>query len=364
MASTWNAGERMTPRICRGVSTAAREDPDGPGLTQPVLFVVSAIMQVITSWLFQCRCPSNSSRFTGIRLNAGYAAGSFNSFYLHLVVILIAGILFSCKTAEKIHRETLRPMSAVRLFRKAEENSFTYNHFAVKRINIQYDNGETKTSFRAGLMAIRDSSLLLSISKLNIPLAKVLLTPDSVLYVNYFEKSYYAGNYEPIGQMTGMDLHFNLVQALLSANIFSLFEKPKEMRAYTTWVEEGMYVLQPEDQRKIALLEEKGKEQRADRIGRRLEEEDPVVRTYFFDPDLFVIRKMTLENKSVSEGAEITFNDYEKVGGTYYPASVDLNVSTAKGTVTVTSRMSGFSTDDGEFVPLKVPEKFQRVYLN
>ncbi len=147
------------------------------------------------------------------------------------------------------------------------------------------------------------------------------------MYVNYFEKSYYAGNYGPFRQMTGVDLQFNMVQALLSANIFSLFEKPKEMRGYTTRVEEGMYVLQPEDQRRIALLEEKGKEHRADRMLRRLEEEDPVVRTYFFDPDLFVIRKMTMENTSDSGRAEITFSDYDRVGGKYYPASVDLMVS-------------------------------------
>ncbi len=104
-------------------------------------------------------------------------ASAWNSFYLRLVVILVAGLLFSCKTAENIPGKTIRPLSAVRLFRKAEENSFTYDRFAVKRINIQYDNGESKTSFRAGLTAIRDSSLLFSISKLNIPACESFTNP-------------------------------------------------------------------------------------------------------------------------------------------------------------------------------------------
>ncbi len=287
-----------------------------------------------------------------------------NSSSLRLLVLLVAGFLFSCKTTEKMPRELIRPMSAVRLYHKAEENSFDYNRFAVKRMTIQFDNGTTRTSFRAGLQAIRDTSVIFSMSKLNILFAKVLLTPDSVVYVNYFEKNYFAGNYGSFRKMTGLDLNFNMLQAIISANIFSLFEKPGDLRDYSTWVEEGMYVLQPDDQRKLTLLEEKGKEQRAGRIMKRAGDTDPVVRTYFFDPVLFVIRKITLEDKPANRRTELLFNDYEQVGAKYFPASVDLKSESSDGTIVVNTKMSGFSTDDGEFIPLKVPEKYQRVYLN
>ncbi|HCE58339.1 MAG TPA: hypothetical protein DER09_11040, partial [Prolixibacteraceae bacterium] len=45
-----------------------------------------------------------------------------------------------------------------------------------------------RASFRISLKAIRDEKILASITKLNIPVGRVLLTPDSVIYVNYIDR--------------------------------------------------------------------------------------------------------------------------------------------------------------------------------
>lgn len=142
-----------------------------------------------------------------------------------------------------------------------------------------------------------------------------MLTPDSVVFVNYFEKSGYAGGYEPFSRMLGIPLDFQTVQAIVSAHIFSLFDDARELRAYATRIEEGMYVLQPEEEDKLAKLEEKGKEERAGRILRRREEEVRVVQTFFFDPALFVIRKIRLEERETPRVAEMRFDDYQPTGG-------------------------------------------------
>ncbi|HNZ67765.1 MAG: DUF4292 domain-containing protein [Prolixibacteraceae bacterium] len=262
---------------------------------------------------------------------------------LRLVVLFTLVFLFSCKTTEKVPAERLRPVSSQKIFRKAEENSFDYIRFNIKRINVQFDDGKNSGSLRAGIQAVRDSSVLISISKFNLLVARVLMTPDSVLYVNYFEKSYYSGTYAPLSRKMGLDLNFRTVQAILSADVFSLFEKPGEMQAYDTRIEEGMYVLYPEASEKAAM---------------------PVVYTYYFDPLLFVVRKIRMEDLVNSRMAEMVFSDYEQVGVKYYPAAMELNVTSERNRMSVIARMSGFSTEDGEFVTLKIPEKYQRVSLN
>ena len=124
------------------------------------------------------------------------AYSSFRKSYL--AVVLGFSVFISCRTAEKIPEARIKPLSSVRLYKNAEENSFDYQQFRINKINIQLINNENKTSFRASIHAVKDSSVLVSITKLNILLARVQLTPDSIKYVNYFEKVFYSGEYGPI----------------------------------------------------------------------------------------------------------------------------------------------------------------------
>mgnify|MGYP001143572075 CR=1 FL=1 len=283
---------------------------------------------------------------------------------LYLAVIFVFSLLGSCRTVEKVPEARLRPMNAVRLYKKAEDNSFDYYHFTIKKINISLDNGRSKTSFRASIQAVKGEAVLMSVTKLNILLAKVMLTPDSVVYVNYFDKSYYRGSYVPVSEMLKFDLDFNSIQAIISANIFSLFRNEKELRDFKTWNGNGLYVLQSETVRRLTRIEDKGKTQRVERILRRLDEEIPVIQTFYFDPSLFVIRKMEMEDKDSPRKAIIRFNDYEPVGGKYFPTTVEMLFQSDSSAIQVNSKLSGFSTDSGEFVPLRIPEKFERVFLN
>lgn len=289
---------------------------------------------------------------------------SKSSAAIFLSVALIFGLLISCRTTEKIPVTKLRPMNSIRLYKKAEENTFDYHHFNIKKINIQYEKGETKTSFRASFLAVKDSSIIISITKLNILLVRVMLTPDSVFYVNYFNKTYYSGDYTPVSKLLNFNLNFNTVQAIAAANIFLLFENEKELREFDTWVENGMYVLQSEDVRKLSRMEDKGKTQRVERFLKRIGEDIRVIQTFYFDPDLFTIRKLVMADQTNQQKASLEFNDYEQIGDKYFPSSVNMLFLSNNETLTLSTKMSGFSTETGEFIPLRIPDKYQRIYIN
>ena len=279
-------------------------------------------------------------------------------------LLLIFGFLYSCKTTEKVTDVRLRPMNPIKLFRKAEENTFDYNQFSIKRINIQVDNGKSKTSFRAGLSAVKDSMVLVSVTKLNILLARIFITPDSVTYVNYFDKSYYKGDYEPVNNLLNFDLEFNTVQAIISANIFTLFDSQKELREYKTWTENGMYVLQSEAVRKLTRMEEKGKTHRMEKFLKRLDEEISVVQTFYFDPLLYVIRKVEVLDKNSPRRVILNFDEYEQVGLKYFPAAVGMVFHSDSVDLQVHARMSGFSVENEERTSIRIPEKYDRIFLN
>jgi hypothetical protein len=282
---------------------------------------------------------------------------------IHCVIWLIFLFLYSCKTPEKIPEVRLRPMSAVKLYKKAEDNTFDYNQFNIRKVSIQYDNGKNKTSFRASVAAMKDKTVLVSITKLNILLARVMLSPDSITYINYFEKNYYKGLYEPVCNLLNFDLDFNTIQAIVSANIFSLFENQKDLREYKTWTESGMYVLQSEAIRKLSRMEARGKTHKMERYLKRMNEEISVIQTFYFDPSLYLIRKLTMQDKDSPRNVILQFNDYEPVGIKYFPASVGMIYHSDSINLEVQAKMSGFSIEEGEIAAFKIPEKYDRIFL-
>ena len=50
---------------------------------------------------------------------------------IHCVALLIFGFLYSCKTPERIPEVRLKPMNAVKLYKKAEDNTFDYSQFNI-----------------------------------------------------------------------------------------------------------------------------------------------------------------------------------------------------------------------------------------
>jgi len=255
-------------------------------------------------------------------------------------------------------------MTAVRLYKKAEDNTFDYKRFNIKKINIQFENGNNGASFRASVSAVKDTAVQISITKLNILLAKVLLTPDSVIYVNYFDKNYYRGNYDPVSERLNFNLDFHTIQAIVSANIFSLFQDRKELRDYKTWTDKGMYVLQSETVRKLTRMEARGKTHRVERFLKRKDEEISVIQTFYFDPELYVIRLLEMKDKDSPRNLTLHFDNYEAVGTRYYPSSVSMILHSDSLNLEIHSRMTGFSAGEEEFIRLKVPEKYDRIFLN
>lgn len=281
-----------------------------------------------------------------------------------LFILVFFVVLYSCKTVEKAPETRLRPMSPGRLLKNVEESAFDYTHFSVRRINVQIDNGESKTSFRAGMQAIKDNEIQISVTKFNIPLGRISLTPDSIIFINYIERSFIADDYKTLSNFLDFDLDFNAIQAILSGNIFSFFEDDDDLRDYKSYTDRGMYMIQSEKMRKLRKIDERGKVQKMERMMKRMDEDALVIHTFYFDPERFVLRQMILEDKTNDRKAELKFDDYSKVGQKYYPGAIDVSFISEEGKFAIDARMSGFSTERGELTPLKIPDRYQRLYIN
>jgi Domain of unknown function (DUF4292) len=291
---------------------------------------------------------------------------SSHNFFVFAVVIF-AVIFSSCKTTREIPAAVnVKPITTAKLLKNVTENSLVFDDFTISRINCQFASNQTKASFKINLKAIRDKRILASITKLNVPVGRVLLTPDSVVYVNYIERNYFVDDYSFLSNFLNIDLDFATVQAIISNSAFSYRndEKDKDFRTFSTSVESGKYVLQSEKERKVMRLEEKGKPARIDRRLKRLDDKALILQKMTFNPANFALVNLLIEDKTNNRKMEMNFSDFVKVMNKDYPGSVDMSFNSESDVVSLKVRMSGFSTEPIEALNLEIPEKYQKIKVN
>jgi len=277
------------------------------------------------------------------------------------VVLLGASSCRSTKVATTT--VAVKPMGANKLIRNIENNVFDYKHLSIKRISCQFDNGKSKTSFKASILAEKDNQIVVMLSKLNIPVARVWLTPDSVKFINYLEKTYFLDDYSYLSSILDMDIDFQTIHAIVSNNIFSLSDekRDKEIKDYEAKIDSGMYVLESVKKQKVRKENPKMSERRQARKARKIVPDSPIKQTIYIDPVTFKLRKVRLIDTANSRNLNIDFSDFEPVDKQLYPGQMLLNFTGPDSFMQLHIKFAGFSTEKEKDIRFKVPERYTRI---
>ncbi len=278
------------------------------------------------------------------------------------IAILCAG-LFSCKSSREIVRvENLKPIGTSRLLNNLEKNAFNYKEMELSRISCQYESNGQDISFRGVVKAINNEALLFTFSKMNVPVGKVLLTPDSVKFVNYIEKTYLLGNYDYISELLNVDLDFETVNAIISNNAFSYRDDKRnnEFREFTSDVDSGMYILKSIRDRKWDKAMRKGKEKKVDRLSKKLDDEQFILQTLHIDSK-FKLRKVVLDDQINKRLGIITFSDFMEVEKQDYPGEIGLQFAGPKGSLQLKIKIGKLTMEKNQNLNFKIPERYEPI---
>jgi len=254
-------------------------------------------------------------------------------------------------------------MGTNKLIRNIESNAFDYKHLSIKKISCQFDNGKTKTSFKASILAEKDKQIIVMLSKLNIPVGRLWLTPDSVKFINYLENNYFLDDYSYLSSMLDMDLDFETVQAIISNNVFSLGvqKRDKEIKDYEAKIDSGMYVLESVKKLKLRKENQKVSERRQVRKAQKIVPDSPVRQSIYIDPVTFKLRKIKLVDVTNARNLKIDFSDFVSVEKQIYPGEMSLNLTSPENKMQLHIRFAGFSTEEEKDIRFRVPEKYTRI---
>lgn len=280
---------------------------------------------------------------------------------IFLMIIIVAGF-FSCRTVREITPKKIKPLNKEKLLRRAGQNTTDYDDLSINRMLCHFSANETNANFRINLKAQRDKNILLSVSKINIPMGQILLTPDSVKYVNYLDRNYLVDDYNILRRLLDIDIDFYTIQSIISNNMFLCLAKAgNNFQNFITTVEDGMYVLKSENWED----NNPGKPVRR-KFSQKIayDPHETVYQKMFFNPVTFALEKLYITDTASGRELEMYFDDFVEVGKNYLPGSVDLRMLSDFKEVELKLRMSGFSTGNIENVDLQIPERYEQIYIN
>lgn len=282
--------------------------------------------------------------------------------YQVLLLIAIVAAVSSCRTGRDITERRLKPMAAEKILNRARDNAYDFDNLTIRRINVQYSDGFSRTSFRANLKAVKDEKILASVFKLNIPLGRVLLTPENVTYVNYIDKNYFEGDYSYISNLIDFQLDFRTIQSIISNPVNTGIDEPGTAnQKFETSVEDGLYVLEP-----ARLFNNSVPEQRRMVIRNTRQKSLPgtnelEISKLMFNPQSFVVEKLVMTDPADGRRLEVDFRDFARIEGYNYPESIDVKMVSGKEITELNIKLKGLSAEKVDDLELNIPGSYQKV---
>lgn len=142
-----------------------------------------------------------------------------------VALLMLSFLYFSCGPA-KVSDEAfvIKNASAGKIlkFYELKEPDFNTLNASLKG---SYDDGKEKYSINVSLRMEKDETIWISAKLMGlIPLAKLMLTPDKVMFYDKINKQYFDGDYSLLSKWLGVEVEYSQVQNLLLGRL--MFEEP------------------------------------------------------------------------------------------------------------------------------------------
>lgn len=131
----------------------------------------------------------------------------------------------ACKPAHKLIKAPLRSADEMYLLEKMAAAETKYAYFNAKTAITLIDEKKSKTELKGQIRIKKDSIIWISLSPaLGIEAARLVLTADSIKFINRLDKTFFIGDYKFILQQFGTTIDYDMVQALITGNDLESYE--------------------------------------------------------------------------------------------------------------------------------------------
>lgn len=287
------------------------------------------------------RRKSKIKHFTN-NLHFFFELMKFKQFLIFSVILLMLGGLWSCKSSRRF-AVPLKEEGPDYLIAKMKEKEFVF-HTIEAKFTIEYKQGRKNHDFKGQIRMVKDSLIWINFNQdLGIEIARVMITQDSVKFLDRLQKEYLITDYKYINGFLKSNLDFGILQSIILGNDFEYYENAK----FKATVDGGQYKLSTSERRKLK------------KFVRNSEDEERIFLQHtWLNPENFKINQIKLKelsNESKKLSAE--YSNFELVGEQLFPFSATYLIE-AEEAIHLKIKYTRITLDKNLNFPFKIPSKY------
>jgi len=268
-----------------------------------------------------------------------------NKLFRALSVFVVSAILFSsCHSTRAVLKRPLKEYGFNYLYSKMLENHVSFDYLSGK-FDIEYFDGRKTTDLRGQLRIKYDSLTWLSFSPaLGIEAARVLLSDDSVKFVNRLNKTYFVGEYHVLDSLLNTTIDYSILQAMIIGNDITQYDVNK----YKASIDGGLYRITIQERRKIKKVLKSGEV-----------DSKVLVQNIWLDPDNFRIREVDIkELGDDTKKLDVLYDKYIQIENELFPSRIIINIVSQKS-ININVNFLKIEINEPLRFPFKVPDKYE-----
>jgi hypothetical protein len=265
---------------------------------------------------------------------------------LLLLFFLLSVFLVSCKSTRSIIKEPIKEYGADYIFEKLKENELKFNWFSAKfNLDLIIDN--KKNSLSGQIRLQRDSVIWVSLSPaLGIEMARLIITTDSVKFINRINKTYFVGDEHIVNDFLDSNVDFDVLQSILLGNDLTYYEDGKFRATY--------------DSKEYHLVTA-GRQKLKKYVKTQADEERIFIQNILLSPETFKITQMKIkELKKENKKLDATYSDFNYIDSQLFPHKIFYDLMADKN-IQVDLKYSKIVINKPQLFPFKISSKYTRI---
>lgn len=277
--------------------------------------------------------------------------------------MLVSVLMFSCRTAKQVVTEKDIPlMTEHKLLKQIESNRLNDSTLFAKRIEVSFTDGENSDNFKASLKISRDSFMQISLTApLGIEVARILLTQDSIKFVDVYHKKYFLADYDYFNQRYDVSLTYDFLQNIFT-NTFSDFtlldESNLRTKRYKLDRTEMGYKLWTVDKKNAGKKLKKFYKQSGS-------ERDEIIllQEILIDPTYFRPLSMSLKDLNEGVGISVRYENFVRFGEELFPEKMHFTLFSKKSNMDLNLKFQRMEFNVPVEPNFRILSKYKRMEL-
>jgi hypothetical protein len=268
-----------------------------------------------------------------------------------ILLISLAGLILifsSCQNRNIRKKSPIKLLEADYVLNETHKNQTRFEWFSGKA-KVDFIAGKKKNPFTVQMRIKRDSTIWVSVSTgIGIEGARLLLTQDSVKYLNRIDKTYFISDYTFLSNLINTEINFGMIQALLLAKDFSWYD----YQDLKVRLDKRLYQIESTNKHQLKHLSKNN-----------IAESTVYYQSLWISPETFKIQKLKIkeignENKKIAA----SYKQYRSINKQLFPYEMNIELNNEKG-MRMEMVYYRINFDDSLDFPYSIPSKYTPIEL-